>query len=127
MQNHNVCGAGRVLTVGAERAGVAGLAGAAWRRGGSAHAAASRARRAAQAGVGRGRGGGRDGWHRPLRAVLAGPARRAVAVVVALRSVARGAVAARRARAVVAIVLRTPPHTHVSLLTTNHENECNSY
>lgn len=42
-----------------------------------------------------------------LRAVLAGPAGRAVAVVVALRGVARRAVRARRLRAVVAVVLRT--------------------
>lgn len=43
---------------------------------------------------------------RALRAVLAGPAGRAVAEVVALRRVARRAVAARRVRAVVAVVLR---------------------
>lgn len=45
-----------------------------------------------------------------LRAVLAGPAGRAVAVVVALRRVARRAVSARRAGAVVAVVLRADRH-----------------
>lgn len=40
-----------------------------------------------------------------LCAVFAGPARRAVAVVVTLRGVARRAVRARRLRAVVAVVL----------------------
>lgn len=44
-------------------------------------------------------------WHGALRAVLALPARRAVAVVVALRGIACGAVAAWRARAMVAIIL----------------------
>lgn len=43
---------------------------------------------------------------RALRAVLAGPTRRAVAEVVALRCVARSTVAARRVRAMVTVVLR---------------------